>query len=270
MKIVRAERIALNLPFYHRRVSHAMHRASTHGERVWVVRLEADNGLVGWGDDLGWDEYWDFGGAPPPRPTVDHLIGCNPMAVMFDDGLGFAAQVAVLDLVARDNGVPVHALLGQKVRDRCPISWWDIDMPPTDWAAEARESVVRGYASFKMKARPWRDIFAQVEAAAAVVPGDYKFDIDFNGFLLDQAGDIDFHPAIDTVLCDSVHILNHELAVQHLPTRMYQRKRKGAVMGSRFTNSHRPPGPANIINSNNPLIRSNLADSTRATGKHWP
>ena len=161
MKIVRAERIALNLPFYHRRVSHAMHRASTHGERVWVVRLEAENGLVGWGDDLGWDEYWDFGGAPPPRPAVDHLIGCNPVAVMFDDGLGFAAQVAVLDLVARDNGVPVHALLGQKVRDRCPISWWDIDMPPADWAAEVRKSVVRGYASFKMKARPWRDIFAQ-------------------------------------------------------------------------------------------------------------
>ena len=115
------------------------------------------------------------------------MIGRNPVAVMFDDGLGFAAQVAVLDLVARDNGVPVHALLGQKVRDRCPISWWDIDMPPADWAAEARESVVRGYAAFKMKARPWRDIFAQVEAAAAVVPGDYKFDIDFNGFLLDQA-----------------------------------------------------------------------------------
>ena len=69
MKIVRAERIPLNLPFYHRRVTRAMHRASTHGERVWVVRLEADNGLGGWGDDLGWDEYWDFGGAPPPRRT---------------------------------------------------------------------------------------------------------------------------------------------------------------------------------------------------------
>ena len=74
MKIVRAERIALNLPFYHRRVSHALHRASTHGERVWVVRLEADNGLVGWGDDLGWDEYWDFGGAPPPRPALSNEI----------------------------------------------------------------------------------------------------------------------------------------------------------------------------------------------------
>ena len=96
------------------------------------------------------------------------------MAVMFDDGLGFAAQVAGLDLVARDNGVPVHALLGQKVRDRCPISWWDIDMPPADWAAEARASVTRGYASFKMKARPWRDIFAHVEATAAVVPGEYS------------------------------------------------------------------------------------------------
>ena len=73
MKIVRAERIPLNLPFYHHRVARAMHRASTHGERVWVVRLESDNGLVGWGDDLGWDQYWDFGGPPPPRPEVEEV-----------------------------------------------------------------------------------------------------------------------------------------------------------------------------------------------------
>ena len=187
MKIVRAERIPLNLPFYHHRVARAMHRASTHGERVWVVRLESDNGLVGWGDDLGWDQYWDFGGPPPPRPEVDHLVGRNPAELIHRDALGFAVQVALLDLVARDNGVPVHALLGSQVRDRCPVSWWDIDMPPEDWAAEARQSRRRGYTSFKMKARPWRDIFAQVEAVAAVVPPDYKFDIDFNGFLLNQA-----------------------------------------------------------------------------------
>ena len=187
MKIVRAERIPLNLPFYHHRVARAMHRASTHGERVWVVRLESDNGLVGWGDDLGWDQYWDFGGPPPPRPEVDHLVGRNPAELIHRDALGFAVQVALLDLVARDNGVPVHALLGSQVRDRCPVSWWDIDMPPEDWAAEARQSRRRGYTSFKMKARPWRDIFAQVQAVAAVVPPDYKFDIDFNGFLLNQA-----------------------------------------------------------------------------------
>ena len=187
MKIVRAERIPLNLPFYHHRVARAMHRASTHGERVWVVRLESDNGLVGWGDDLGWDQYWDFGGPPPPRPEVDHLVGRNPAELIHRDALGFAVQVALLDLVARDNGVPVHALLGSQVRDRCPVSWWDIDMPPEDWAAEARQSRRRGYTSFKMKARPWRDILQQVEAVGKVVPPDYRFDIDFNGFLLNAA-----------------------------------------------------------------------------------
>jgi L-alanine-DL-glutamate epimerase-like enolase superfamily enzyme len=59
-------------------------------------------------------------------------------------------------------------------------------MPPQDWAAEARESLKRGYTSFKMKARPWRDIVQQIETVGKVVPHDYKFDVDFNGFLLNQ------------------------------------------------------------------------------------
>tara|TARA_B100000949_G_C14173341_1_gene404294 strand:- start:2 stop:892 length:891 start_codon:yes stop_codon:yes gene_type:complete len=57
-------------------------------------------------------------------------------------------------------------------------------MPPRDWAAEARESVRRGYTCFKIKARPWRDIFAQIEAVGKAVPADYKLDVDFNGYLL--------------------------------------------------------------------------------------
>ena len=52
-------------------------------------------------------------------------------------------------------------IAGHKVRDRCPISWWDIDMPPEDWVKEAEESIKRGYTSIKLKARPWRDIFEQ-------------------------------------------------------------------------------------------------------------
>ena len=47
MKIAHAETYALTIPFYARRVTRAMQRASTHDERVWVVRLESDNGLVG-------------------------------------------------------------------------------------------------------------------------------------------------------------------------------------------------------------------------------
>ena len=56
-------------------------------------------------------------------------------------------------------------------------------MPPEDWVAEVQESVKRGYTSAKLKARPWRDIFAQVHAVGNAVPDNYRLDIDFNGFL---------------------------------------------------------------------------------------
>jgi L-alanine-DL-glutamate epimerase-like enolase superfamily enzyme len=175
MKIARAECFALNLPFYCERVTRAMHRAQTHDERVCVYRLEADNGQIGYGDSHG------------AASKVDDLVGRNPVALMHDDRIGFGPQLAVLDLVGRDQGVPVHALLGIQLRRRCPVSWWEIDMSPADWTAEARESVRRGYTSFKMKARPWRDIIAQTDAVAKAVPPDYKFDVDFNGFLLNSA-----------------------------------------------------------------------------------
>lgn len=172
MTIQHVEPFVLNVPFYCDRVARHMHRALTHGERVYVYRVEMGNGFVGYGESLG-DE----------SGNIDRLIGQNPFAVWQDDGLGFGLQMALFDAIGRAEGVPVHQLLGTKVRDRCPISWWAIDMPPEDWVAEAQESLRRGYTSIKLKARPWRDIFAQVEAVAAVVPPDYRFDIDFNGFL---------------------------------------------------------------------------------------
>lgn len=175
MKIVHAECLALDIPFYAEHVVRAMHRANTHSERVHVYRLEADNGLVGYGDAV----------APPN--AVDGLVGQDPWRVFRDDRIGMGPQIALLDLVGKAAGTPIHSLIGTKIRDRCPLSWWDIDMPPEDWAKEARESLKRGYTSFKMKARPWRDIHRQIQTVGEVVPRDYRFDIDFNGFLLTPA-----------------------------------------------------------------------------------
>ena len=177
MKVKHAVRIALNIPFYHERVTRAMHRAQSHDERIHIYRIETDDGVVGYGENDGTSGTSD----------VESLVGQNLLALINDDSIGIGPQVAALDAVGKSADVPIHALLGTKLRDRCPISWWDIDMPPTDWAAEAQESLKRGHTSFKMKARPWRDIIEQVEAVEAVVPPDYKFDIDFNGFLLNQA-----------------------------------------------------------------------------------
>ncbi|NKB70737.1 MAG: enolase [Candidatus Latescibacteria bacterium] len=175
MKIVKAECITLDIPFYAQRVTRAMQRASTHGERVGVFRLELEDGTVGYGDNHG-------GGGP-----VDHLVGQNALALAYQDSVGYGPQLALFDAIGKAAGVPVYQLLGTKVRDRCPVSWWDIDMPAQDWAAEARESIKRGYTCIKLKARPWRDIIHQVEIVSKAVPRDYKFDIDFNGFLLTPA-----------------------------------------------------------------------------------
>jgi len=176
MKITSATKYTLNIPFYAARVVRAMQRAQTHGERVCVYRLETDNGLVGWGDCHG------------DGPDPSGLKGKNPWALVNDDGVGdLGIQMAILDVCGKDAGVPVHNLIGRKFRDRCPISWWDIDMSPADWAAEAKEAVKRGHTSFKMKARPWRDIIQQVDTVAKVVPPDFRFDVDFNAFLLTSA-----------------------------------------------------------------------------------
>lgn len=173
LSIKHLEVIPLNVPFYCDRVSRHMHRAATHGERVHVYRVELSNGVVGYGENLS-DE----------SGNIERLVGQNPFACMNDDGVGFGIQMSLYDAVGKTVGVPVSDLIGPKVREKCPISWWDIDMPPEDWVAEVQESVKRGYTSAKLKARPWRDIFAQVDAVGDAVPVDYKLDIDFNGFLL--------------------------------------------------------------------------------------
>ena len=166
------EAISLNVPFYCDRVSRHMHRAATHGERVYVYRVELSNGIVGYGENL-----YDESG------NIERLVGQNPFVCMNDDGTGFGIQMSLYDAVGKTVGVSVSELIGPKVRERCPISWWDIDMPSEDWVAEVQESVKRGYTSAKLKARPWRDIFAQVDAVGNAVPADYRLDIDFNGFL---------------------------------------------------------------------------------------
>lgn len=172
LTIKHLEAISLNVPFYCERVSRHMHRALTHGERVYVYRAELSNGIVGYGENLA-DE----------SANIERLIGQNPFAIMNDDSIGFGIQMSLFDAIGKVVDVPVYQLVGTKVREKCPISWWDIDMPPEDWVAEVEESVRRGYTSAKLKARPWRDIFAQVEAVGDAVPADYRLDIDFNGFL---------------------------------------------------------------------------------------
>lgn len=178
MKITHVERFVLHLPFANPRVERHMQRANTHGEQVNIWRVETDTGIVGYGDSHG------------GPAEITRIIGKNPFELLMDDSMGDGIQMALYDIAGKAEGVPAYRLIGGKVRDACPLSWWAIDMPPEDWAEEAKTAVQLGYTSFKVKARPWRDIFAQVEAISAVVPPAFTLDVDFNSFLLDAGNAI--------------------------------------------------------------------------------
>jgi L-alanine-DL-glutamate epimerase-like enolase superfamily enzyme len=93
--------------------------------------------------------------------------------------------MALYDVVGKALGVPVHRLFNlARVREWCPISWWNIDMPPEAFAAEAQDALARGYTSYKIKARPWWDVYEQADAISAVTPPHFNIDLDWNQMLI--------------------------------------------------------------------------------------
>lgn len=152
-----------------------------------ILRLRTDTDLVGYGETMC---YYTWGRVPDAQ--VERVKGRSPFEFLWDDTLGAGLQMAIYDLAGKALGVPCYRLLGPKVRDWCPISWWTNDMTTEDWLEEMREALSLGYLSAKLKARPWRDFRAQIEALAAIVPSDFRFDADFNAFLRNSAAAVPY------------------------------------------------------------------------------
>ena len=146
-----------------------------------LCKVTTDTGLVGWGETL---PHYTWGVVTDA--SVERAMRANPADLLWDDTLGAGLQQALFDLVGKSLGVPAHRLMGAAVRARCPLAWWCYDMPPHDWAEEARAGIEAGYTAFKLKARPWFDIVEQVEAVSAATPAHAKLDLDFNGLLVDS------------------------------------------------------------------------------------
>lgn len=179
LKIIEVERITLNVPFSER-------CERLNAREIWnwrvseIVRVVTDAGIVGYGETL---PHYTWGRVSDE--AIARVKGGNPADFLGDDALGAGLQMALYDVVGQALGVPVYRLFNlPKVRDWCPISWWNIDASPEDNAAEAQEAVARGYTSYKIKARPWWDVFAQVEAIAQVTPPHFRLDLDWNQMLI--------------------------------------------------------------------------------------
>lgn len=188
------ERIVVDLPFTPR-------CQEWNAREVWqwriseVIRITTDvPDIVGYGETIlhyTWGRVSDA--------AIERVRGGNPAEFLGDDSLGAGLQMALYDLVGKTLGVPVYRLLNLPcVREWCPISWWNIDMPPEAMAAEAEEAVAAGYTSYKIKARPWWDLYAQVEAISAVTPPYFRLDLDWNNMLLNAGNAAPVLAALDS------------------------------------------------------------------------
>ncbi|MDE0080304.1 MAG: mandelate racemase/muconate lactonizing enzyme family protein [Caldilineaceae bacterium] len=177
-KITDVERILLVIPMVDR-VRREMERANIHRwSESEVIRITLDDGTVAYGETI---QNYTWGRVD----DTDRVIGKSPFDLMWDDSLGAGLQMALFDAAGKLAGVPVHRLLGPKVRDWCPVSFWDHDMGPSAYEAEARVAVDLGFTSIKIKTRPWHDVYATVKRISDATPDWFHIDCDWNDFLLD-------------------------------------------------------------------------------------
>lgn len=184
---MRIENIAfttLNLPFTEHTDQYLKYWLP-HWRIVEICQVTLTGGIKGLGETI---VNYTWSGVPDD--VFDRTIGKRAADVMWDDTLGAGVQIALFDAVAKSLDVPVHALLGNRIRDWCPISWWHMDMPAKGWAEECRQAVASGYTSAKFKARPWFDLHAAIEAVREVVLPGFHLDLDYNGTLANPANAI--------------------------------------------------------------------------------
>ena len=183
LKVVDIERITLHVPFTPR-CQFWCAREQYQWDISEVIRITTDvPGLVGYGETM---PHYTWGRVT--EAAIERVKGHNPADFLGDDSLGAGLQMAIYDLVGKAMEVPVYRLFNlPRVRQWCPISWWNVDMSPEDFAAEAQEAVAAGYTSHKIKARPWWDLYGQVEAIRTVTPGYYHIDLDWNQMLVNAS-----------------------------------------------------------------------------------
>ena len=179
LQIEKIERTTVHVPF--REIpERAMSREIPHWRYSEIVEVHLKGGQVGFGETL---LFYTWGATSDQN--VAQVLGKNAASVMWDDSLGAGLQIALFDAVAKACEVPVHRLLGQKLYDKTPLSWWNIDTSADDMAAECLEAYRQGYLAYKTKGRPWFDIHEQLDKSTKAVPESFKIDMDFNDTLLD-------------------------------------------------------------------------------------
>jgi L-alanine-DL-glutamate epimerase-like enolase superfamily enzyme len=138
MKVVDIERIVVEVPFTPRQQQITV-RTVYNWSVLELSKVTIDTGDIGWGETV-----IHYTHQRVTDQSVERVIGKSPAELMNDDSLGAGLQMALFDVVGKTLEVPAYQLIGTKVRDWTPISWWCSHASPEDWTAEAKDAVDAG------------------------------------------------------------------------------------------------------------------------------
>jgi L-alanine-DL-glutamate epimerase-like enolase superfamily enzyme len=192
LRIVAVEPLLVDVPL--REPVHGVHGITTV-QRSVLVRVTSDDGLEGWGDVDPTPGYSGMSAADvhdTVRRIGPTLTGTDPFNVrralqtLDREAPGryeaiAAVEMALIDLKARALGLPVHSLLGGRVKDEVAFNAWIGTVSPDQAAREAEGWLARGFRSAKIKVSgPTPDGLARVAAVRAAVGHRMALRVDFN------------------------------------------------------------------------------------------
>jgi L-alanine-DL-glutamate epimerase-like enolase superfamily enzyme len=217
MKVQSIEFIHLDLPFTEQTNLH-MQYWLPHFRIFQICKITLDNGIVGWGETMP-----NYTVSKVPAGVEARVVGGEAAALLWQDDLGAGVQMALFDAVGKALNVPVYRLLGSKMREWCPISWFAMEMPPADWARQCQDALAQGYMSCKLKARTWQDLHAGLQAIFEVVPKQFVLDLDFNATLWNSAQAIQFLKTLEQY--EQVAVIESPIPQADVAGNVYIRKR---------------------------------------------
>jgi galactonate dehydratase len=172
----------------------------------WLfLKIETDEGIVGWGEPVlegraasvaaAVEELSDYLIGQDPRRIEEHWTVLYRSGFYRGGGIHMSALAgidqALWDIKGKALGVPVHDLLGGRLRDRIKVYSWIGGDRPAETAAHAKDAVERGFSAVKMNGPEElqyvdsRDkvekVIANVAAVRDAVGPDIGIGVDFHG-----------------------------------------------------------------------------------------
>ena len=157
----------------------------------WIIRIRADNGLVGLGEPRRGDLE------PLLQSSIDRLVGkaifdlpIGNLPIPYDEVYD-AFEMAWYDLIGKILQVPTWHLLGGKCTERVPVDYWMGRCTPEDTYRRATTAVRLGFQGVKMKCKFGDPIAERVRAVREANP-DFSIVLDPNErfYNLDNAVEI--------------------------------------------------------------------------------